>query len=248
MRFLLANLFSGPITCSQQVEDIIPDVHKYAIDRDVLQRNGVFFFKTHWKFDTVSSLPVATTGAIYIYRNPLDIIVSHINYFRFFHDSTKMHKFIEQFIDTGGAPIWLKFNMGTWIENIESWVFRPKNFPCLFLRYESLKTDTRDSVLRICNFLGIGKTNEEITAAIEGSSFGKLRTMEEEELRQGQQGFFQSEHEHKKDPGYRFMYKGSVGSYKQCLTKNQLNRAIEKFGSCMVKLGYQVESLQTEEG
>jgi len=241
VRFLLANLLCGQIKTSENIEHIIPDIHKPLVNKKIYQFNDVIFLKTHWKYEKVESLKINTIGAIYIIRNPLDIIVSHLNYFRISDNVIEKNSFIEQFVNSCGAPQWINFQMGTWIENIESWAYRKNKFPCLIIRYEDLKTNPYVVVLNICNFLNLHKTETEVNQAIEQSSFQNLCVMEKQELKNSTNGFFLSEHQSMNDKEFRFMHKGVVGTFRQVLTKEQIKRSIDKFGGIMKKLGYTTE-------
>jgi hypothetical protein len=238
IRFLLANLLCASCNNSQELSKIIPDVHDPSSNKESYQFNDIAFLKTHWTYEFVSSLNLETIGAIYIYRNPLDVIASHINYCLLADNITMKNTFIQEFIFNCGAPQWLGVQMGTWIENTEGWVFKEKKFPCLVLRYEDLRIDPHVAVKKICRFLGLNKDSREIEQAIKQSSFGKLRNMEEQELKSGMDGFFKSEHVTLKGSGYRFMYKGAIGSFKELLSSQQIKQVIERFGVNMEKLGY----------
>jgi hypothetical protein len=244
VRFLLANLLCGPQSNSKEMEKIVCDIHKpLNTPNDIYKFGETVFFKTHWTFQKIASLNVETKGAVYIYRNPLDVISSHVNYFKLNHNDSMKNAFIEQFLNSCGAPQWLGFGMGTWIENIEGWVFYHKNFPCLILKYEELKFNTFDVVKKLCHFLSINKNDLEITRSIEQSSFENLRSMEERELAAKVTGFFHFVHQDNKEPFYRFMNKGKVGTYKDILSKEQIGRCVEKFGPTMQKLGYNIEDI-----
>jgi hypothetical protein len=239
IRFLLANLLCGPINNSQQIDHIIPDMHhpieKYYAFEEVLH------LKTHWKYDKISSLNFKTIGAIYIYRNPLDVIASHINYWGLTDDMSKKNLFIEQFINSYGAPKWIAFDAGTWIENIKSWVLQQKDFPYLILRYEDIQINPYEAVLKMCKFLCLDKKEPEISMAIKQSSFENLRSMEEKELSEHVNGFFLTVQD-RKDSQYRFINKGKIGNFRQLLSDEQIKRVVSRFSSIMEILGYSIEA------
>jgi hypothetical protein len=243
LRFLVANLLVGSITKSEEIEQIVPDSHNIYREKQICQIGEAIFLKTHWKSDVAISKKVESVGAIYIVRNPLDVIASHINYARIADDVIK-NNFIEEFITFGGFQRYVKFQMGTWVENVESWVFSELNFPFLMLKYEDMKTNIYDAVIKMCNFLRLKKTQEEINKAIELSSFKSLLKIEEEEISKDIPGFFKREHEVTNNPEYRFMRKGEVGRFKKVMTTQQIERTLNRFAPIMKKLAYKIESFE----
>lgn len=241
VRFLLANLLSGPVTSSDQMEHIVPDIHT-PLEGGYAHYHGVLFFKTHWKYERVSSLNFDTMGAIYVFRNPLDVIASHINYLGLAEDEKKRNIFINNYIYLSGFPQWIECQFGTWIENIEGWVFQQKNFPCLILRYEDMKLNPLETVINICRFLGLEKTDSEMDQAMQCSSFENLGSMEEQELSSGSRGLFLTNYLSKqKASPTRFMNKGKIGNYKQLLSEGQIKLVLDRFGPVMEKLGYKIK-------
>jgi hypothetical protein len=238
VRYLLANLLHGPIISSRQVEQVVPDINKTSTHYNVLPFGEIFFLKTHWKYEKILSTNYETAGAIYIFRNPLDIIASHVNYFMLAKNPKERNNFVDQFIRSEGFPRWETLGFGTWTENVEGWVFQKKTFPCIALKYENMIADCSDAVLRLCEFLRLNKNESEIKKAIELSSFINLRSMEESEVLSGSDGIFKYEHEHKKAAQFRFMHKGKTGKFRKLLSKVQIEKAIDKFGYTMKKLGY----------
>lgn len=243
VRFLLSNLIFRPVTDSQSIEQMVPDIHRPQKDRKVYCFHDTIFVKTHWKYDSEIKAKYPTKGAIYIVRNPLDVIASHINYFGLKDASLQNERsaFVDTFIQNAGHPRWFHFNMGSWIENVQSWAFTKHGFPILVLRYEDLKSDPQASVRKMAQFLSLEKTQDEIDQAIHRSSFSSLKSLEEKELDKGKNGFFSTEHRHKNNSGYRFMNKGSVGSFKVLMSPKQIREAIDLFAPTMERLGYHFE-------
>ncbi len=243
VRFLVSNLIFGPITDSQSIEQMIPDIHRPLEGQKVFQFQNTIFMKTHWKYDPEITARFPTRGAIYIVRNPLDVIASHINYFGLREDTRQQERaaFIDTFIRNAGHQRWFRFKMGSWNENVESWALNQLGFPRLVLRYEDLKSDTHAAVGKIVRFLGLDKSREQIDEAVRRSTFDSLRSIEEKELGDRKNGFFSTEHRHKSDTGYRFMNKGKIGTFQEVMHPKQIRDAMKRFEPVMKKLGYQVK-------
>lgn len=114
LRFLLANLFYGPISSSSHLCEVVPDIH-WGVTANHLYGDRVTFMKTRWKYDSKLPFREDTAGAIYIIRNPLHVAVSNLNYMilrqgdQYFQlsESHRHHmrsEYIDNFIRAEGDP------------------------------------------------------------------------------------------------------------------------------------------------
>lgn len=249
VRFLIANLLYKRITASSELQSFVPDVHEGS-GVDHLYGGKTTYVKTHWKYDAQLPLRQDTVGAIYIIRHPLQVVVSNLNYFilrageRYFHASEREKarmrtKYVEDFIAHGGAPEWLGHGMGTWPGNVATWVGNDVAFPTLVVRYEDMKSDPADFVARLCEFLSLKKTKEEVEAAVAASSFDSLRAMEEREVAQQISSLFsQRSFAASQAHGRHFMNEGRIDSYRRVLTPEQIEAARARFEPLAKHFGY----------
>lgn len=251
VRFLVANLLYKPIEQSAEVERLVPDIHWHIEARHLLGEQ-TRFIKTHWRYHDRLPLREDTAGVIYIVRNPLDVLVSNLNYFllrrgdSYFAASPPQQRelrtrYVEEYIERGGAREWIDLGMGTWPENVTTWLSEDVPYPRVFVRYEDLKEDPSEFLVRLCDFVGREKTNEEVSAAVARSSFDALRAMEEREVGANTFGLFRRENP---APSYahgaRFMHEGRAALYRETLTPAQVAAARRRFKPLIERLGYRL--------
>jgi hypothetical protein len=172
--------------------------------------------------------PSATRGAVYLARNPLDIVLSWAN-----HSSISVEKSIAHLCDSGHALCRSKRKLanqlrqihGTWSEHVLGWL--DADIPKLVMRYEDIKRDPVAAFSAIAGFFEIDAGPEEVAVAVNKSRFENLRRSEEEK------GFAE------KAPRVRhFFRKGVVGDWRQVLTPAQVKRVVETNRPGMERLGY----------
>jgi hypothetical protein len=249
LRFLLGHLLAERIESSAQLLDLIPDVHR-AINGGHLYGPVTTLIKTHWAWTPDLPLREDTVGALYILRNPLDVLISNLNY-RFLKSGESfagrptgarlafMQEWIDRFIAEGGDPRWIQLGMGTWERNVQSWTADRLPYPRLVLRYEDLKAETAPSLAAICRFLGIERGPAAVAAAIERSSFAALRRLEEQEIAERRPGvFWDAASAAAHAEGRRFVSRGEVGAAQSLLTERQRDAALARFGPLMRRFGY----------
>lgn len=192
------------------------------------------FLKTHdaWTCNSVSS-PIlserATGAAVYITRNPFDVLVSYAH-----HLGQKLDATLEKMIDTQllvsrqmkGISDRLPQRYLDWSGHVQSWL-EPKPFPVHLMRYEQMKTNTRQVFIEMVRFLGLDSNDQEIDAALEGSRFDRLQALEKKA------GFVEKPAEAK-----AFFREGKVGSWREVLSDTQVRLILDAHGPVMRRLGY----------
>jgi len=129
--------------------------------------------------------------------------------------------------------------MGAWDAHVLSWLGTKYPFPVLPVRYEDLLADTQRGARQICSFLGLERTDEEVAVAVSNSSFGRMRQIEEADIRARNVGIFYKPYlQQSIDAGLRFMRAGKAGEAAQVLTAEQRQRALATFGAIRRNLGY----------
>lgn len=208
-----------------------PDVYRWtAIERSDLIR----YHKIH---DAYSRRPdgaplvdsYASLGAIYILRNPLDIVPSLAN-----HDGIDLDLAIDYMADPlhclarskTKLPRQLLQRLGTWSQHVESWV-DTLDIKIKILRYEDMQSDPIFAFGSAFDFLGLSIHSEKLKRAIIACRFENLAIQEET------YGFIDRPVKNKK-----FFRKGKVGDWLESLTASQIDRIIQDHHKVMRRFGY----------
>jgi hypothetical protein len=191
--------------------------------------DGLIFVKTHNALVTHGGAPMITpeltAGAIYIIRNPLDIVVSMSHYFEMDIDSA-IDVMNRSFEPRPSAEKVVYQMWGSWSENVASWT--GKIDPSLFvMRYEDLLTNPIIPFSALVEFLYLRPTRRELEKAVENSSFEKLQSQEIE------QGFVEMT-----SVSGSFFRKGLAGQWKDVLTKDQIRAVVNAHYEQMSRFGY----------
>lgn len=122
--------------------------------------------------------PEVTRCAIYIVRNPLDVLLSYARHFGLSHAETaKVMERRDNAISPDSGNVW-QF-LGNWSDHVQSWA-APAPFPVVFLRYEDLLADPRPHFTRMLQQIGFPVEPERFDRAIRFSSFDELSRQEAE--------------------------------------------------------------------
>lgn len=192
------------------------------------------FVKTHNVLMEDRGYPLisleVTAGAIYIVRNPLDVVLSYSAHFGVSVDAA-----IDAMTHSGTQAIANQENFvyevfGSWSENVASWTARPSP-GLLVLRYEDMLASPRETFGRVVAFLGLRPTPERLARAIEHSRFDRLRAQEQKS------GF--RERSLKSD---RFFREGRAGQWRERLTPDQVAAIVRACGEQMARFGYLPET------
>ena len=239
----LVGVEASDLTLEEQ-EILRPQV--YLQFSESLQENE--FLKVHDAY-TLNSLglplfpPAASSGVLYILRNPLAIAPSLANHINKSVDTAirvlnneKRHK--ENRLAGLGAQLpqrWL-----SWSEHVSSWANAPGQ-RVLLVRYEDLKQKPFEAFRAIIRFAGLEDDDVRIRKAIAFSSFEQARKQEQE------QGFRERIRQ------TTFFRKGETGAWKSELTREQIERILAVHTETMHRYGYldsagnPVEALPLEE-
>ncbi len=167
----------------------------------------------------------STKGAIYIVRNPLDLVSSYASHFGMTIDQT-IHAICcpeNSTIDVNDRIITF---LGRWDEHIISWI-NDDDMPCILVRYEDLLTSPYKTFHRVLSSLGVAINDDQLARAIRFSSFGELSQQE-------RQSGFQERSPH----GDKFFRKGESGQWQNILTSEQVGEIQRSLGSTMKRLNY----------
>jgi aryl sulfotransferase len=242
MRFLVCNLVFGAVDSAAMLSRLAPDLHEMGGVIEPPRRR--LLIKTHFRYSP--SLPLAphTAAAIYVLRDPADVMLSNFHYSQRSGTSAAetaadFVRYFDAFVAAGGDPRWLELGMGSWEENVRSWVGVSHDFPVLRIRYEDLLSDGINVATAVCRILGITRTDKDIAAATAGAAFDKMSEIEESDIKTQRVGIFYKPYLQKSiASGLRFMRNGTSGEAARTLTDAQKSRFDEVFGSVRREFGY----------
>ena len=189
------------------------------------------FVKTHSRFGSFKDHPLINStvskGAIYLVRNPLDIVISFAS-----HLGTS----IDEAIDLMDDPLYsTKSNdsnvltiLGGWSGHVDSWLTN-KSIPRILVRYEDLEANPNKEFSKILNTLGINIDQTLLKKSVEFSSFSELS---EQESKSG----FRERPPHAE----QFFRKGTSGQWNLILEDRQIRKIVNSHGLVMKRLGYNV--------
>ena len=214
-----------------------------AQDRINLFNDKTIFLKTHSALCRLENNSFTnknnTKAAIYIVRDPRNLITSLSHHyslnidqaFDFMSDKKKMLFTNEYGLgDFGIATV-----LGSWSEHYKSWQ-NIKFAPILFIRYEDLIEDTKNTFISILNFLktliDIKIDEKKIINTINNCSFEKLAEKEKTE------GFFESVHSKKNQEKMNFFYLGKKNNWKKILNQEIVKKINNVFKNEMNELNY----------
>jgi len=244
LRFVVFHLAHGRLPESSKELDRFAN-SKLPTDDD----RSVRYCKTHAAASALASYSDRSCKAIYLYRHPLDVMQSALNYAYLTGElelASDPSAWITSFIAYGGNPLWFDppFYASSWAENVSSWNDQSA-FPVLALKYESLLRTPKTAISGIARFLGLSTDDADIDSCAQATSLRNLQVFEQEELRKAHlegvpQGRFSTEARMKTaKSGVRFFNKGTVGSYRDSLSDAVIDVAWPVFRDAAEKLGYE---------
>jgi hypothetical protein len=203
-----------------------PQVHQDIADsRD----RGTIFTKTHNMFGHLQGIPVhnisVMAGAVYIVRNPLDVVLSVADHFGLSVDEAIAFMANEETGTPTNEENVAGF-MGSWSTHVQSWTMQPHP-AIVVVRYEDLQDKPLKAFGSVAKLLGLGKDKTRLRKAIQFSSFRELK---QQELAGG---FVE------KSPNSKhFFRKGGKNQWAETLTDEQVAAIVERHREQMQRFGY----------
>ncbi len=231
-RFLIGNLIyqDDPVTFSN-IESRIPEIY-FNPDRRLRRLSRPRILKSHECFQP------QYPRIIYIVRDPRDVAVS------FYHHNVKagnvsedypMEAFIPRFIAAEFDTRW-----GSWSDSVMSWLSLRQNHPgFILLRYESMKANPVQELLRVSAFLEqnsfrkIDSSPEKLQRAVDLSSPERMRSLEKTESA----NWVLTKNTRLDKP---FVRTAKAGGWKSTLSAESVGRIEEAWGPLMLSLGYEI--------
>ncbi len=193
------------------------------------------FIKTHNAMCTVGTHKFTslrnTKGAIYLVRDPRDVLVSlshhmGLNYEKTFEHLSSSYNFE---YPSSGNKRYKKSLMGTWSNHYNSW----KNYnscKILIIKYEDMVKNEINTFTKIISYLteidDVKFNDEKLKKALKQTQFEELQKMEKTE------GFKE------KGKGELFFRKGKIGVWKDQVSPEIINKIEKLFKKEMIELGY----------
>ena len=218
------------------------------IQREINKDKKIRFFKTHsflgnYQGNQFTS-PETTLGAIYIVRDPRNVITSLKNHYSF--DDDKALNMIKDktrsLMSNNGSHASLTY-ISSWSENYLSWL-RNNQFRRLFIKYEDLiknKYETFRDIIVFTNTLmnkieGVDKSR--FQKAIESTNFDTLKKKEVSEKFDGSESSFKNWRKFHSENKNLFFNLGPENNWEKIL-KTKISQEIEvNFEKEMKELGY----------
>ena len=193
-------------------------------------KNHDHFVKTHSRYGTFKGHSLindrVSKGAIYLVRNPLDLVISYAA-----HLGIPIDEAIDAMDGSPNFTVEADSNvvtvMGSWSDHVDSWLTN-ETVPRILVRYEDLVEDPSKEFNKVLTTLGMGIDQGQLNKAIGFSSFSEL-------ARQESVSGFRERPPHAK----QFFRQGVSGQWNHILKCSQVQKIIATHGNVMAKLGYE---------
>ena len=218
------------------------------IQREIIKDKKIRFFKTHsflgnYQNNEFTS-PETTLGAVYIVRDPRNVLTSLKNHYSF--DDDKALEMItdksRSLMSNNGSHASLNF-ISSWAENYLSW-FKDSRFRRLFIKYEDLITNKYETFRDIIVFTNTlmnrveGVDKSKLQKAIETTNFNVLKKKEINETFDGSQSSFKNWRKFHSENKNLFFNLGPENNWEKILKSKISNKIEINFEKEMKKLGY----------
>jgi hypothetical protein len=210
-------------------EDVAP-LRARAQERLAAEADGLVFVKTHNALVKEFGHPVinarVTAGAIYIVRHPLDVAVSFAHHLATTTDNA-IEKMNTSGLQTPNTERTAYEIYGSWSEHVATWTRKPHQ-GLHIMRYEDMLAEPEQTFRRLCDFLLLKPSRAALLAAIEKSSFARLKEQEDE------RGFSEKPADAK-----TFFREGRAGAWRDHLTAEQVRAVMEPNADQARRFGYE---------
>ena len=175
--------------------------------------------------DIATITPEVTEGAIYLVRNPLDVVLSYGDHYGLDLDSAiSAMASSENHVTTSAAAVFQY--LGDWSGHVRGWT-GVSGLDRHVVRYEDLLASPLDGFGAIIAFLRLKVPRGRLRRAVRNASFAELRRQEK------RQGFAERSH------GARaFFREGRAEQWREALSRAQVERIVAAHGEIMAEFGY----------
>ena len=208
----------------EEVQKRRPAVH----ERLTKLHPDLVFVKTHNANVSLHGIPLCTPGqtegAIYIVRDPRDVVLSYAAFARRSVDDIIDFMADSKAANAGDGKQVFEL-LGSWSDHALSWVAAPKR---LLVRYEDLLAEPERYFARLIRYLGTGEVDAaRLTRAIHFSGFNILAGQEAADGYRAGGG------------AEKFFRAGKAGQWRERLTTAQITRIEAAHGTVMRNFGYE---------
>lgn len=223
VRFLLANLTSHKPSSFPEANSVVPDVHNERSLEVLSNLKSPRILKSHYAFDP--DYP----KVIYLVRDPKSVCVSQ------FFFKKRRGEIAGDLSFEAYFPMFLNgFNdhYGSWGQHVGSWLgASQQNADFHLVRYEDLKAETLEELVKIVDFTNRSFSDEKIKKAIDDSSLESMQKIEKESK-------LGSHLKGKGDLSIPFVRKGSTTEWHDFLTQAMVDEMKDRFAFAMEKCDY----------
>lgn len=215
---------------SELTEDEI-DHLRPGVFRLCSQEGDPVLMKTHEAFRCLAGgeplfPPEVTRGAVYLVRNPLDVVISAMKFYRI--DAAEMVRWLGDpgWVLVGEGGVQSAQRTGCWSGHVRSWLDDSGPMPVLPVRYEDLLGNPESEFQKVIRFLGLPMEEERLRRAIRNSSIAELRKQETHG------GFREA------TVDVPFFGKAVSGAWQGRLDPSLVERVVAEHGQVMDRFGY----------
>ena len=210
------------------LEDIMPLKSKaHAAIANISQ--NLVFAKTHSALRMLHGLPTitpdVTAGAVYILRNPLDVVLSYADHFNLSHTDTVDAISSDSLVTMGRADRVPEY-LGNWSAHVRGWTHAP-GLSRTILRYEDMQADAGKALRQVLDMLRQPIDEAKLAQAVSHSTFDALQRQE------SLKGFNEKSRNQE-----RFFRAGTAGQWRKDLAPDLVTRMVERHRDIMAKFGY----------
>jgi hypothetical protein len=169
--------------------------------------------------------PDVSAGAIYVVRNPLDVVVSMTYHFGLTLDEAIERLGNEQ-VATLNEAMFVTQIVSSWSVHVKSWADLESD-RILVLRYEDLSEKPGKHFAKVARLVGIGQDRARIERAVKHAGFQSLSSMERKH------GFVEASQKTE-----RFFRQGKMNQWREVLSREQVRRIVDVHREQMQRFGY----------
>jgi len=216
------------------------------VQENINQKNSVQFLKTHSYLFNIDNNPFTdlnnTLGAIYIIRDPRNVVTSYAHHFAMSVDDAADQ--LVNSINMGGdltsekPSDRTKVYLGSWGSNFNSWKSLKTPGKYLLIKYEDLISNKKETFLNILEFIHkLQKVrfvvdNTKLENVITSTNFKIMQNLEKEK------GFIESKIDKKTGKKIPFFNLGENNKWENSLNSEIVKKIENTFEKEMLELGY----------
>jgi hypothetical protein len=193
---------------------------------------GTRLVMTHNFCGTFDGYPVfnweVTAGAVYVLRNPLDVVVSMTHHFGLTLDEA-IDRLGDDRVASINDEVAVSHVIGSWSSHVEGWADAAGRAPgkVIVLRYEDLLEKPAKHFAKAAKLIGLGQDKARIERAVKHTSFQTLSSLEQKH------GFVEAV-----DEKTRFFFKGRANQWRETLSREQVQRIVDTHREQMQRFKY----------